>query len=187
MKQNKGFVSIIFLIVFVLLVSIVSYFFTRKVKVDFPINVKNLDSALNGGDPTADWENYSNKNFGFEFKYPKTDELNKVVVIEGDSYVFLGYPESEGFFTIYVTKNDKIENHLNTFTSDIVESKRDINLNGHSGFEVLLKDGAQDGFYRSPKYVYLQNKQNVYEVYYDYPNHKNELCDRILSTLKFFD
>jgi hypothetical protein len=115
MKNQKGFVLPILIIVSLLILAVVAYFFSPK-----SISVKLPNSSPTVSfEPTTNWKTYTNGKYGFSFSYPK--ELQ---------YIYEGVPGGDGSQPV-VLFNVQLQN----FDGTKSKSKSDTSFQ----FTVLVK------------------------------------------------
>jgi hypothetical protein len=142
-------------------------------------------------DYTADWKTYSNKDYGFEFKYPSNENIRntgKSVAVEAS----LG-GSSIDTFSISVSENIKLndwiqkEQPTSATGASLVTKSTDFNFLG-----LAAKDWEVFGFDHTQRQVIFEKDGDVFSISYESadPNIENfesykNISEQILSTFKF--
>ena len=212
-KNQRGFADIIFILVIVSLIGVVGVFAYRKgqlrreVDRKQPVQKESMTSVDEMGedvDQIANWETYSNQDFGVRFQYPKTLEGYNLTASEstsGNSEIILrGRRDDYGDTLMRIgVIEDKTPSKLTLEefvekNTEGGESISEINIAGRRGVKLLfikgpytifseeILAGAQELIITEHSNGYLYIKTSlIKEVRPEYPKY----FDQILSTFEF--
>lgn len=134
-----------------------------------------------GTDPTAGWETYKNREYGFEFKYPENFETS--FGSTGD-FGFNLNNDQLGNFSVYVNPNFGLEGTKQTST-------RTYNFDKGNVTAIVLVDDPQFFVGANPSEyitVSVEENNNSYVILASYPQDSTQsegIFDQILSSFKF--
>lgn len=157
--------------------------------IKFPeVELPNMPDIGTLIDPTVDWKTYTDKQYGFEIKYPS--DLVEQKIEAGTTLLATTKiePDISYYFTISIIKNYKV----NQIVSNIKDAE-EINIGGHSGYKYFYIEGVG-----TSGVAIFQVGNNALNISFDYIDKINNsvnnedremyvqiFLDDILSTLKF--
>lgn len=194
--RQKGFAILPLIIVIVVIIGVAGYFVYQKKSALAPVvEVSQTNQAVTSTtnqsvDKTAVWQTYTNKQYGFEFTYPKdvTVQIGKYVPVGGTNWQ-LGpnWPVLEGVITGgKIQTQEYFEISLRVYPA---VSNLEGGIEIPSSYKKLT--GSPDGslVFSDGKNVraYSQNSQYAFELSYsNLENEKsNQTLNQIISTFKF--
>lgn len=203
MKNSKGFIQIILVLVVIALVGGGMYYFgTLKNKSNIVIETPTEEPVAQetqkpSADPTAGWEVYVNKEYGYSLRYPGEmyirlictgEELTVTTRTEKNkrsSPVVVGECNRGGKYELETVTHPTIQPDLEeTKYYNII--KKDIKIDDISGKIYLYTfTNIEEGPFPKSFAIARVNKNNkTYEIYFGDIN-KLDLFYQILSTFKF--
>jgi hypothetical protein len=211
MKNSKGFIQIIIIILAIIAIAGGAYYFGTKNKTTPTSNpVASVQPSTNPTtivDPTTNWKTFSDLASGVEFKYPNNWFVEKMkgwtltVFLDDKSFVI---PEASEFMTpIQVVLNEVGDTNTDTkrysettvgdavkrfrenvFGEDVKETTG-LNIDGHKATQLVgtAGPGMLDGQYFRVTFIQMDGKVLIVTLY----NNKDfdVIYNQILSTFKF--
>ena len=158
-------------------------------------------------DETANWKTYTNKKYGFSFKYPSEN----IITEQGQSFLLDFPPDTQGVFTpfFYVDiinqgendigyNNDEFTRHASDYLSVPIGSKVTPNGQPFNAEFIHTKDVLVDGILSrlfesniyGDKRILVKKSELIFLIggYYDNRNKESEAkFQKLLSSFKFLD
>jgi len=86
MKNSRGFIQIVIILLALVLVAAGAYYFgTKNKSVQAPTaSVQPSANPVATADPTVNWKTYTNKKYGYKFQYPENWAISEKLVSDPD-------------------------------------------------------------------------------------------------------
>lgn len=175
-NNQKGFANIILVVIVVVIAGAVGYFVV--VKKSWPV----VQQTPTPKDETANWETYTNTEYGLEFKYPSN--LN---VLETNSTISLeSHYNSELYINVVsstlAVESEKVKKEIASFASAKLISDKNITIDGYPAIKIVAY--YPESGVRQNIYYFSEIKGKVFIVTAT-PLETKLLIDQIVSTFKF--
>ncbi len=189
MENNKGFAHLL-LVIALLAVGIGVIYLSSNNPFDNTSDAPAENAALTEtSDPTDDWKTYTNEEYGFSFKYPRSTDTTLEETVDGEDYLkinenvnFLITPfsieECDGLCPIIDEKTNQTINQIE-FNKYITTSPEDIAFSDKLPGQIILEYKLDDGKVLQWNFG-LSNKNNTMEV-----DSAENVSNQILSTFEF--
>jgi|GEM_PF-3286677 len=137
-----------------------------------------------GKEETSDWKTYTNKDYGFEIKYPKGNQCEFSEIEEG-SFLF-GRIE----LNVINSKGLNLDDYVEKFIADndlIIETRETTSVANREGIKLTYRFGGTN---RYGEVTFVKNNGNIYAIGYTggtFLCNEPEIFSKMLSTFRFLE
>ena len=180
MKNQKGFIKILLIIIAIIAVVLFVYMRTGNKTETIPRNITDnkIDSGFQASekDITADWKTYRNDKYGFEVKYPGNADIKELDYSEPGAIRFnIDFGPISNDEPVRIFVHDKDMEGLMLESVNVKETET-ITINGAHGSKIVGVD--QKGL--SVNEIWLKNNDKIYLL-----KGQGYIFNQFLSTFKF--
>jgi len=199
MKNQKGFIlPIIIIVVVIAVLGTAGYFAYKQYSAPKPVACTQEAKVCPDGssvgrtgpncefaqcpDQTANWQTYTNSEYGFEIKYPESSQCR---FSEIDKGVF-----AFGRIELNVTDSKELDlnDYVDSFINDnnlAVDIRQNINIANRGGVKLTYRFGGTN---RYGEVNFIKNNENIHAIGFTaggFTCDEPQIFDQILSTFKF--